>query len=77
MPTRRPMTPDDIRRIVVVEELDLSADGGTAIVVRRSIRGNRYLSHLYAIDLTSNRAIPPPRRLTHGTVRDTQAPPLP
>jgi dipeptidyl aminopeptidase/acylaminoacyl peptidase len=72
MPTRRPMTPDDIRRIVVVEELDLSADGGTAIVVRRSIRGNRYLSHLFAIDLTSNRAIPQPRRLTRGTVRDTK-----
>ena len=46
MPTRRPMTPEDIRRIVVVEELDISADGRTAIVVRRSIRGNRYLGHL-------------------------------
>ena len=41
---RRPMTPDDIRAIVVVEELDLSVDGRTAVVVRRSIKGNHYLA---------------------------------
>ena len=72
MPTRRPMTPDDIRRIVVVEELDLSIDGRTAVVVRRSIAGNRYVSHLFAIDLASDRPVPPPRQLTRGTVRDTK-----
>jgi dipeptidyl aminopeptidase/acylaminoacyl peptidase len=72
MPTRRPMTPEDIRRIVVVEELDISADGRTAIVVRRSIRGNRYLGHLLTIDLASGREIPGPRRLTEGRVRDTK-----
>jgi dipeptidyl aminopeptidase/acylaminoacyl peptidase len=66
------MTPEDIRRIVVVEELDLSADGRTAVVVRRSIQGNRYVSHLFAIDLGSRRAIPTPRRLTRGTIRDTR-----
>jgi dipeptidyl aminopeptidase/acylaminoacyl peptidase len=66
------MTPEDLRRVVVVEELDLSVDGRTAIVVRRSIRGNRYLGHLYAIDLGSERAIPRPRQLTRGTVRDTR-----
>ncbi len=69
MPTRRPMTPADIRRQVVVEELDLSADGGLAIVVRRIIRGNRYLSHLYAIPLDRGR-VATPRRLTTGVVRD-------
>ena len=72
MPTRRPMRPEDIRRIVVVEELDLSVDGRTAVVVRRSIAGNRYISHLYAIDLGSDRAVPRPRRLTNGTTRDTK-----
>jgi dipeptidyl aminopeptidase/acylaminoacyl peptidase len=66
------MTPDDIRRIVVVEELDLSTDGRTAIVVRRSITGNRYVGHLYAIDLGCGRPVPRPRQLTHGTVRDTK-----
>ena len=72
MPTRRPMRPEDIRRIVVVEELDLSVDGRTAVVVRRSVAGNRYISHLYAIDLGSDGAVPPPIRLTNGTTRDTK-----
>jgi dipeptidyl aminopeptidase/acylaminoacyl peptidase len=66
------MTPEDITRIVVVEELDLGADGATAVVVRRSIKQNRYHGHLFAIDLASGRAIPAPRRLTDGTVRDTK-----
>ncbi len=69
---RRPMTPEDIRAIVVVEELDLSVDGRTAVVVRRSIRGNRYLGHVFGIDLGSGRAVPAPRQLTRGTVRDTK-----
>ena len=72
MPTRRPMRPEDIRRIVVVEELDLSVDGRTAVVVRRSVAGNRYISHLYAIDLASDRAVSRPRRLTDRTTRDTK-----
>jgi dipeptidyl aminopeptidase/acylaminoacyl peptidase len=72
MPRRRPMTPEDTRRIVVVEELDLSADGRTAVVVRRSIRGNRYLGHLFAIDLGSGRDIPSPVQLTRGDFRDTK-----
>lgn len=72
MADRRPMTPQDIRRIVVVEELDLSADGRTAVVVRRSIQGNRYVGHLFAVDLGSKRASPAPRQLTRGTIRDTR-----
>jgi dipeptidyl aminopeptidase/acylaminoacyl peptidase len=72
MAPRRPMTPEDLRRVVVVEELDLAVDGGTAIVVRRSMQGNRYLGHLYAIDLGADRAIPRPRQLTKGTIRDTR-----
>ena len=72
MAPRRPMTPEDLPRVVVVEELDLSVDGSEAIVVRRSIRGNRYIGHLYAIDLGSGRAVPRPRQLTRGTIRDTR-----
>ena len=60
MPARRPMTPEDIRRIVVVEELDLSVDGRLAVVVRRSIQRNRYVSHLFSIDL--RRLVRSPRR---------------
>ena len=66
------MTPEDIRRIVVVEELDLARDGRTAIVVRRSIRGNRYVGHLFNIDLASGHEIPRARQLTRGLIRDTK-----
>ena len=72
MRVRRPMTPTDLRRVVVVEELDISVDGRTAVVVRRSIAGNRYVSHLFAIDLGSARRIPRPVQLTHGVTRDTK-----
>jgi dipeptidyl aminopeptidase/acylaminoacyl peptidase len=65
------MTPADIRRQVVVEELDLSLDGRLAVVARRSVRGNRYVTHLYAIPLDSGR-VGRPRRLTSGTVRDAR-----
>ena len=64
------MTPEDIRRVVVVEELDLSTDGRLAVVVRRSIKGDRYHGHLFAIEL-DGRAVPRPRQLTRGAVRDT------
>ena len=71
MVSTRQMTPADIRRIVVVEELDLSTDGRLAIVVRRSVKGDRYLGHLFVIDLGRG-TIPRPRALTTGTVRDTR-----
>jgi dipeptidyl aminopeptidase/acylaminoacyl peptidase len=65
------MTPEDIRRVVVVEELDLSTDGRLAVVVRRSIKGDRYHGHLFAIGL-DGKATPRPRQLTRGAVRDTR-----
>ena len=65
------MTPADIRRQVVVEELDLAGDGRLAVVARRSIRGNRYVTHLYAIPLDRGR-IGRPRQLTSGTFRDAR-----
>ena len=67
------MTPADIRRQVVVEELDLARDGSMAVVVRRTIRGIRYHGHLLAVPLDGRRAgIPRPRTLTSGVVRDTR-----
>jgi dipeptidyl aminopeptidase/acylaminoacyl peptidase len=65
------MTPADIRRQVVVEELDLSLDGRLAVVARRSVRGNRYVTHLHAIPLQTGR-VGRPRQLTSGTVRDAR-----
>ena len=65
------MRPEDLRRVVVVEELDLSVDGRLAVVVRRTIEKNRYVSHLFAIHLSSDREVPTPRQLTRGTTRDT------
>lgn len=65
------MTPADIRRQVVVEELDLAWDGRMAVVARRSIRGDRYVTHLYAIPLERKR-IGRPRQLTSGIVRDAR-----
>jgi dipeptidyl aminopeptidase/acylaminoacyl peptidase len=63
------MTPADIRRQVVVEELDLSSDGRLAVVARRSVRGDRYVTHLYAVPL-DGRPVAKPRQLTSGLVRD-------
>ena len=65
------MTPADIARQVVVEELDLTADGRHAIVIRRAIRRSRYVSHLYAIPL-DGRGVGPAKALTHGDVRDSK-----
>lgn len=66
------MTPADLRRQVVVEELDLSTDGHIAVVIRRSSRGIRYVSHVHAVPLEPGRRVTRPRRLTSGTVRDTK-----
>ncbi len=65
----RPLRPDDIRRQIVVEELDLAVDGRLAIVVRRSSRGRHYVSHLVAIPLDQGR-LGRPRDLTDGVIRD-------
>jgi dipeptidyl aminopeptidase/acylaminoacyl peptidase len=63
------MTPADIRRQVVVEELDLSPDGRIAVVARRTVRGGRYVTHIHAVPLDGGR-IARPRQLTRGIVRD-------
>lgn len=62
------MRPADLERVVVVEELDVTADGSLAVVVRRIVRRGQYESHLHVVDLTRRAA---PRSLTSGRVRDT------
>ena len=74
------MTPAVVRRQVVLEDHDLAPDGGSAIVVSRSVHGDAYRSHLWLIPLVAadpakgraggRRAA---RAITHGAVRDTVA----
>jgi dipeptidyl aminopeptidase/acylaminoacyl peptidase len=60
-----------IRAQVVLEEHDLAADGSFAVVVRRSVDGNAYVSHLWLVPL-AGRTVGAPRRLTSGGVRDSR-----
>lgn len=62
------MTPGVIRRQVVLEEHDIAPDGSAAVVVRRFVFVNRYLSHLWLVPLGRGRDRP--RQLTEGVVRD-------
>ncbi len=61
------MQPADISRIAVVEELDVSADGATAVVARRIVHRGHYEKHLYAVALDGRHR---PHRLTEGRFRD-------
>jgi dipeptidyl aminopeptidase/acylaminoacyl peptidase len=75
MPPRRPLVPEDILRQVVVEEHDLSRDGRIAVVARRSVRGRRYVSHLWTVPLddaagTRGSRVGRTRAITSGLVRD-------
>ena len=54
-----PVTPEIVDAQVVLEELDLSPDGQTAVVVRRRTRGLEYVRDLLLVDLDSG----PPRHL--------------
>jgi len=63
------MTPAIIRRQVVLEELDVDADGRFAIVARRFVdRRDRYSSHLWLVPLV--RGLGRTRALTSGPVHD-------
>lgn len=75
---RRPLkspTPEILRRQVVVEEHDLAPDGSFAVVSRRVVEGEHYVSHLWLVPLGAGRTggtvAAEPRRLTTGSVRDT------
>jgi dipeptidyl aminopeptidase/acylaminoacyl peptidase len=59
-------TPETLRAQVVLEEHDLAADGSFAVVTRRSVEGEHYVSHLWLVPVDGAE----PRRLTTGTVRD-------
>lgn len=72
----RPMTPGAIFRQVVVEDAVLAPDGAFAVVVRRSVVGGAYLSHLWLVPIVSQRSAcgiteRTERSLTFGAVRDT------
>jgi dipeptidyl aminopeptidase/acylaminoacyl peptidase len=62
------MTPEIVRRQVVVEEHDLAPDGRWAVIVRRAVAGERYVSHLWLVPLDGGRSRP----LTRGAVRDSR-----
>ncbi len=57
-----PVTPDVVDRAVFLDELDLSPDGHTAYVVRRSTAGLAYHTEIWAIPMDGAG----PRRLTSG-----------
>ncbi len=64
-----PVTPEIVDAQVVLEELDLSPDGRTAIVVRRRTRGLEYARDLLLVDLEGG----PPRPL-HVPFKDPTHP---
>ena len=66
------MTPKTILRQVVLEDHALAPDGSSAVVVRRSVHGRTYRSHLWTVPLTSrSRREGRTHALTRGAVRDT------
>ncbi len=67
--TRRP-TPEILRQQVVVEEHDLAPDGSFAVLSRRSVDAEHYVSHLWRVPIDGARRAQRPRRLTTGHVRD-------
>jgi dipeptidyl aminopeptidase/acylaminoacyl peptidase len=64
-PLRQP-TPETLREQVVLEELDVAPDGAFAVVTRRAVEGEAYVSHVWQVPLRGGE----PRRLTTGPVRD-------
>ena len=65
-------TPDTLRQQVVIEEHDLAPDATFAVVTRRIVEGEHYVSHLWLVPLgaEAGQAASEPRRLTIGMVRD-------
>ncbi len=66
-PALRLPTPEILREQVVLEEHDLARDGSFAVVTRRVVDGDDYVSHLWVVALPGGGE---PRQLTHGRVRD-------
>ncbi len=59
-------TPEILREQVVLEEHDLAGDASFAVVTRRAVEGNDYVSHLWVVAVPGGEA----RQLTTGRVRD-------
>ena len=70
--TPRLPTPETLRRQVVLEEHDLAPDGSFAVVSRRTVAGDHYVSSLWLVPVTAGRRVAAPRRLTRGLFRDTR-----
>jgi dipeptidyl aminopeptidase/acylaminoacyl peptidase len=70
----RQPTPAILREQVVLEEHDLAPDGSFAVVTRRVVEGDEYVSHCWLVPLPGDpdAADTPaePRQLTRGIVRD-------
>ena len=70
-PSRTPLlspTPETLRDQVVLEAHDVAPDGSCAVVSRRTVTDERYVSDLWLVQLEGGE----PRRLTNGTCRDTR-----
>ena len=61
---RRPVTPETVREMVLVDEVALAPDGRTAFFTRRWIEGIDYRSEIWCVALEGDPA--PPRRVTSG-----------
>jgi dipeptidyl aminopeptidase/acylaminoacyl peptidase len=61
-------TPETLRDQVVLEEHDLAPDGSFAVVTRRVVDGEAYVSHVWLAPLDGAE----PRQLTSGAVRDME-----
>jgi dipeptidyl aminopeptidase/acylaminoacyl peptidase len=66
-PTLRVPTPEILREQVVIEEHDLAADGTFAVLTRRVVEGDAYVSCLWLVSVPDGED---QRQLTHGRVRD-------
>ncbi len=64
----RTPTPDTLREQVVLEEHDLAPDGSFAVVTRRTVDGDDYVSHLWLVPLDGGET----RQLTFGRQRDVR-----
>jgi dipeptidyl aminopeptidase/acylaminoacyl peptidase len=67
MATLQPVTPEIVERVVLLEEVTLGTDGGTAYIVRRSVEGIEYRQRIWAVPMDGSE----PWELTHGPT-DTQ-----
>jgi dipeptidyl aminopeptidase/acylaminoacyl peptidase len=66
--TPRLPTPETLREQIVLEEHDLAPDGSFAVVTRRSVADEAYVSHLWLVPTDGSE----PRQLTTGAVRDME-----